>query len=395
MDLTSPYRQFLSRKYFASLDGLRCISILLVIWHHALGGQAGYLTRGYLGVGLFFVISGFLITTLLLREHAKTGDIALGQFYMRRTLRIFPLYFAVLGLYTLLVWRMQPQTESDAQARALYFTNLPAFVTYTSNWFVGLESGPRVIFYFAWSLATEEQFYLFWPWVVRGARRWYFPLVMAVVLIAVDQTAEHLVVDRVWSRSDVLVRMITSIATPICLGCILACVLDRRAGFGVLYRFLGARWSAPLALIVVIAGIGMSPMHDDVLCLAMTWLVGACCIRPDHLLTPVFDNGVAHYVGNISYGMYLLHMLALNVAKRVVPEHETQPILMFLVATAVAVIAASISYRVLELPFLRLKDRFRAPVADRPTLPAIPAAPPLEALPLVATASLPASAERS
>lgn len=369
MESTTRHEQFLSRKYFASLDGLRCISILLVIWHHALGSQPGYLSRGYLGVGLFFVISGFLITTLLLRERRKTGSVALGQFYMRRTLRIFPLYFAVLGLYTALVWAMRPQSEADAQARATFFHNLPAFLTYTSNWFVGLDSGPRVIFYFAWSLATEEQFYLFWPWVVRGSRRWYFPLVMAIALIAIDQTAEHLVAEGLWSRSDLFVRVLTSIATPICMGCILAYLLDRLPGFDAAYRFLGAWWSAPLALVAVGVAIGMPSVHDDVVCLAMTWLVGACCIRPDHVLTPVLDNGVARYVGNISYGMYLLHMLALNVAKKAVPNHEAQPVWTFLTATVVAVVAASISYRFFERPFLKLKDRFRAPGTEHPEEP--------------------------
>ena len=131
---------------------------------------------GASGVSLFFVLSGFLITTLLLREHDAHGRIGLRDFYARRALRIFPLYFAVLALYAAITFL----TERDAQghlngAARLFASNLPYYATYTNNWFVDLklnEDGQRrVIFIFAWSLATEEQFYAFWPPVLaRGSR---------------------------------------------------------------------------------------------------------------------------------------------------------------------------------------------------------------------------------
>src|SRR5882672_6045500 len=92
---------FQKAKYFPLLDGLRAVSIVGVVWHHAGGALhfSGPLSRGYHGVSLFFVISGFLITTLLLRERSRTGAISLRKFYLRRALRIFPLYYAVLALY--------------------------------------------------------------------------------------------------------------------------------------------------------------------------------------------------------------------------------------------------------------------------------------------------------
>src|SRR5215831_11452940 len=104
-NLSVEHRAFLEVRRFGSLDGLRAISILAVIWSHGPGQTAKWeLARsGRLGVDLFFAISGFLITTLLLREQSASGGISLRQFYARRALRIFPLYYAVLALYCVLM----------------------------------------------------------------------------------------------------------------------------------------------------------------------------------------------------------------------------------------------------------------------------------------------------
>src|SRR4051812_205088 len=96
--ISEQHSKFLSTKYFASLDGLRAISILSVIFYHV-PELRPYWRTGYLGVHLFFVISGFLITTLLLREKARYGSVSLRSFYIRRTLRIFPAYYLTLVLF--------------------------------------------------------------------------------------------------------------------------------------------------------------------------------------------------------------------------------------------------------------------------------------------------------
>jgi peptidoglycan/LPS O-acetylase OafA/YrhL len=175
------HRAFLSRSYFPLLDGLRCLSIVAVVWFHAAGATAtsGIFSRGEEGVSLFFVISGFLITTILLREQSTTGGISLKRFYLRRTLRIFPLYYALLALYAILV----AVIESHSAAGDQFWRNLPYFLTYTSNWFVTLGAD-RVIFFFAWSLATEEQFYFFWPWVVKASARPSPPIVAMLGFLA-------------------------------------------------------------------------------------------------------------------------------------------------------------------------------------------------------------------
>ena len=104
---------YLARRYFGELDGLRALAIAMVVWNHSSSGA--YRFGWGIGVKLFFTISGFLITTLLLRERDRTGTISLHDFYVRRVLRIFPLYFAVLGLYVVLVWF----AERDPPARGI------------------------------------------------------------------------------------------------------------------------------------------------------------------------------------------------------------------------------------------------------------------------------------
>ena len=150
----SPHRAYLDTSRFPSLDGLRCLAILPVIWHHStprpLPGFAG---KGPLGVHLFFAVSGFLITTLLVREHRRTGTLSLSRFYVRRSLRIFPLYYSVLALYAARAWLLL----SPSPMRAHFLHNLPFFATYTANVLVDFDVPHPVIFGFSWSLATEEQ----------------------------------------------------------------------------------------------------------------------------------------------------------------------------------------------------------------------------------------------
>ena len=151
--MTGAFDSFKAQRYFGSLDGLRCLSVLAVIWHHtaAIAFTHPLLVHGTAnGVTLFVAISGFLITTLLLRERERTGGLDLKRFDIRRTLRIFPLYYTVLAVYVVLVLVV----ETNPVRRSDFFGNLPYYATYTSNFAVSL-SASGTIFYFAWSLATE------------------------------------------------------------------------------------------------------------------------------------------------------------------------------------------------------------------------------------------------
>ena len=217
------YERFTAQRRFAALDGLRCLAILAVIGHHALGPSVQAFSLG-VGVDLSFAISGFIITTLLVREHRRTGSIDVRRFYLRRTLRIFPLYFAVLGGYVAIVLL----TKRGTTAGDDFIHHIPAFATYTSNWFVPLDrSGP--IFFYAWSLATQEQFYLLWaPALLLTLMPGRVGRAGALVVIAI--VVNELVVNLTGGHALPL-TMLRSIAPPICLGALWALLLHSPAGF--------------------------------------------------------------------------------------------------------------------------------------------------------------------
>ncbi len=353
MEAARRHEDFLREKFFPSVDGLRGVSIIAVVWHHAAGHRTGILAQGHLGVQLFFAISGFLITTLMLREHDRSGAISLRNFYVRRTLRIFPAYFATSFLYVILVAAIEPHSPAGIQ----FWDNLPYYLTYTSNWFVDITAGPRVIFYFAWSLATEEQFYLMWPWVVRFARRRYQPVLVMTLLLAASEIARAGVPAREMMAQPLPIRMLGSIASPICLGCLVAYLLHDPSGYRAALLVAGRRWSAPLASALLLGSVAVDGTPTLVISLAMTYLVASVVIRPDHAMRTVFDGKVLTYIGKISYGIYLYHMLAINAARRFAVASR-DPVLVTLVAVPLAVGIATVSYRYFELPLQRLKHRF-------------------------------------
>ncbi|MDB6166303.1 MAG: acyltransferase 3 [Lacunisphaera sp.] len=354
-EASAAYRAFKQTKIFGSLDGLRAISILAVIWFHTVPlDRRTLLGQGNQGVTLFFAISGFLIVTLLLRSKEATGAFSLPRFWGRRMLRIFPVYYAVLALYGVLVWKF----ERDGAAREAFFANVPAFATFTSNWFVDLE-GPRVIFYFAWSLAAEEQFYLVWPLVERlGRGAW--PL--GIALGAAIATQVVLVVVGVEAaRNEVGLRMLTSVPTAILCGVALAHLLHRPATYRQLWQIAGRRGSGGVAVALSVAALACAPHlgapGDLLSSLALAFLVATCVVREDNDLAVVLRWRWVAWIGTVSYGMYLLHMIAVNAVRRAGAMAGIEsPYYDFVAGVAASLALASISYLTYERFFLKLKN---------------------------------------
>ncbi|HEX7451118.1 MAG TPA: acyltransferase, partial [Polyangiaceae bacterium] len=167
-------------RYLPALDGLRAISVLAVVGFHA---ELPRLSGGFLGVEVFFVVSGFLITALLLLEWQSSGTISLPQFWLRRARRLLPAVFALLLIALTVSLTLAPdslaQTRSDAAAALIYFSNWWQVLEHHS-YFMEVERRPLLLH--LWSLAVEEQFYLIWPLIVvllaRSARRWLGPVAL-------------------------------------------------------------------------------------------------------------------------------------------------------------------------------------------------------------------------
>lgn len=351
------YTAYSTRKHFGSLDGLRCLAIAAVLYHHSPIAPALYADwmiagRGFLGVDLFFVISGFLITSLLLRERAATGGISLRGFYWRRSLRILPLYLLVvtaIGGYYVLV-------KGDETAATLW----PYYYVFLANF---LDSdignlGPT------WSLSVEEQYYLIWPLLlILTPRRALLPLLAVLVAVNVAGIMGLFGIDAP-EVGPLRFALPTATYAPILMGSALAVALDSRRGFALLWRLLGHRSASLVAVVALALALLLTPedvtgLPNLLLHTIMMALVAAVTIREDHLLAAPLRLRPVVRVGMVSYGIYLLHLPVLHVVRESAEavglplETVTFHAVYWLASYAVA----ELSFRYFEKPFLDLRHR--------------------------------------
>ncbi len=361
MDPVVRYQAFRATRFFGSLDGLRAISILGVVWFHCWWGTPYYsklqsipvLRQGEYGVHIFFVISGFLITTLLLREREKFEKISLRDFYVRRALRIWPLYYATVAVYIAAVLEFE---RGNGRA-ASFFHYLPAFLTYTYTWFISAQWPPG-IFNLAWTLCTEEQFYAFWPLALRIFRGAWSTAVMAGWVALRIATAKGWLAP-VLRPGWLATRIVLSTAIPICLGALLAQALHSPKGFRALHAILGRKWMAPLALVALAATLAPAQVPFWWAWTATVVLVGACVAREDNGLAAILGFRPLAFIGAVSYGMYLLNSLSIHLVHRALSSLGLQyPPAVFPFGLAATVGVAALSYRYFEKPFLAWKSRF-------------------------------------
>jgi peptidoglycan/LPS O-acetylase OafA/YrhL len=342
---------YLATRTFACLDGLRAIAIAMVLWHHACPPRAWAATaRGFLGVDLFFVISGFLIVTLLRRERDRRGRIDLGAFYVRRLLRIVPLNYLVI----LLLWAGSALTGGVTAAGIRH--DVPYALAYVANW-VPMQS----LLAITWSLAAEEQFYLLWPLVERRCARWARWLLGALLAVSIGLVCGHAHFGLLPGLPPMLAE---TTFVPILLGVALAHALHTPTGFARLLAVVGHRFAAPAVAVLVLAALSV-PRADIsgwprlLLHVLFTLLVAACVVREDNGLRALLRWRPLARVGVVSYGIYLLHHIGLHVVGKL--THGVAwwtPELAFVAALLVSWAMAEVSFRTFERWFLRRKDRW-------------------------------------
>jgi len=343
------HARFLGTKTFGSLDGLRAVSILAVVWHHTHGGTPGWpiSQRGFLGVDLFFVISGFLIVTLLLRERRRTGTMSLRNFYIRRFLRIFPPYYGTLLLVgAAALWR------SGHESAAIRH-DFPYALFYIAN-LVPMQS----LLSITWSLAVEEQFYLVIPALEKLARR-VFPWLLALAFLLGSLPPFGFFPG--WKLPEFFRETTFG---PILLGVMLAHLLDHPSGYRWAFRVLG-RAPAPILAVALVILACSHPARDIsgwprlAIHLSLLVLVASCVVRERHPLAPILSLWPMQRIGAVSYGIYLYHLLVRHPVTKVMQLAGTSSGLVLFLATAVGTwLVAEISYRVFESRILALKARW-------------------------------------
>ena len=351
--------------HIAGLDGVRAIAVIAVVWHHAHPGVAWLpaSSNGFLGVDLFFALSGLLITSLLLREQQTHGQISLLNFYARRALRIFPLYYALLGLLAL-YFAFAPASP----LRSDFYAALPFHASYLSNWIQ-----PDSLMAITWSLSTEEQFYLVWPPLLALLGTRAMPWLLAFLLL--NQALNFGLLNGWLSAHGMPYEsrdILQATFTPIVLGVLLAFALHDDAMQSRLRRMLTMRsvWLLVLAAAVLVNWPGdLSGWPRLAFHVAITLLLGAIVLNQQHRVVRALEWRPLAYVGTVSYGIYLLHKPALDVARKLLHRLAiASPEALFIAGLTLSVLAAAISFRYFESPLLRLKSAFQTPRA-KPTGP--------------------------
>lgn len=343
---------------FSCLDGLRFLCILAVLWHHApahtsladpttlLGRFWG---RGFLGVDFFFVLSGFLITTLLLREEARTGQFALWGFYWRRILRIIPVYFSVVTLVAVYYIGIRGEIQ--------YFNLLPFYYLFLSNFLV--DHIPLLTP--TWSLAVEEQYYLIWPLLLLVLpRAWVLPTLTALIAVNVAGILGAFAPLGGVPVEVGALRIALPNATyaPILMGSAVALVLHKQRGFTWAWYLLGGRFAPPLAFALLFTLVALAPSDlrgwpNLFIHVGMSACLTALVIRDRNILLPVLSLRPIARIGEISYGLYLYHLIALALVMKVAPG--LPPVAIFLIYSVLASVMAEASFRTLERVFLKYR----------------------------------------
>ncbi|HET8656560.1 MAG TPA: acyltransferase [Longimicrobiaceae bacterium] len=378
-----------SARHVPALDGLRGIAILLVLLRHLVLRPAGtpvdwlhQVTRvGWVGVDLFFVLSGYLITGILLDTRGRPGY--LRTFWVRRALRILPLYYGFLAFY---LWVIPHAYPRQAGAFAVLDRNQAWLWLYGNNLLSAVE-GVHLSFGLShfWSLAVEEQFYLVWPIVVlllprRALLRICGGLALGAALLRVALIHAGVPAGSIYGLT--FTRMDGLLA-----GAAVAVLVRERGGARALLP--AARWGASVGLAVLLALLPWAPSLMELspwmqrfgysaLALFFASALVHCIAAPSGgALSKALNLRGLHFLGRHSYAIYVLHLPVLHflLSSRIYPEQMAAllggtllvgRLAFFLVAAALSVAVSWVVWHLWERPFLRLKARFpyRAAAAE-------------------------------
>jgi peptidoglycan/LPS O-acetylase OafA/YrhL len=358
--------RIVSGTHYRALDGVRGIAILLVILFHCrfiaepTTGLEHFcfnlLKAGWIGVDLFFVLSGFLITGTLL-DNIRSPHF-LQNFYIRRVLRIFPLYYAVLllGIIRELVFR--GWTHEPYIYYFIYSQNIVTFIG-------GREIGALAHF---WSLAVEEQFYLVWPMAIifLFRRNCFMPVIILFILLVI--------IIRIVLISSGVARVYffpVSHFDALLIGACLAYTLSRRGTFVRLrhHALTVGLFSIMVLFLILLHERGFDSQNFVVLeyglfPLAMlfgSFIIVAMTSPSYNLVGKIVQNGALCYIGRVSYGLYIFHwpLIYFLLPRIIYPTDRffLRQIAFFFTVGSISLLAASLSFRYFEQPILGIKNR--------------------------------------
>lgn len=354
----------MSHRYIPSLDGLRSIAVGIVLAAH---GGISWFRSGGVGVDIFFVLSGFLITSILAGEAAATGSINFRNFYVRRFLRLAPCLFVTCAFVAVCLWHFEHRFAGTEIAIAL---------TYTANWARALWDYDLSWLTHCWSLAVEEQFYLIWPLVILGLERSVrSPLVKGLLLVCASLAIAVYRAGFVGIYTDERINYgLDTRMDSLMTGAALAYFARALPAGGLsdaMSRWLG-RVVAPAAMAVLFAIPQIVTWYSPWMGrFGYVIVAGAsACVLFDlvagrhSLFARPLASAPAVFLGKISYGIYLLHLPIYFIIERTMPDAAFLVKLSLKLSLSFGIAAAS--YYLIERHCLKLKSRFEStPAAAR------------------------------
>jgi peptidoglycan/LPS O-acetylase OafA/YrhL len=354
--------------YQPALDGVRGIAIAVVIAYHL---PSSSFRGGFLGVEIFFVLSGFLITTLLVREWDRTRTIALGHFYARRALRLLPALAVVL--IAAQVWA--GVTSDHGQAHNIYNDSWTTLF-YVQNWFNHNSFAEVSVLSHAWSLAVEEQFYLVWPVMLLGLLHFRWSRVATVTTIGLTACALAAYRLVLWQSGVSYLRLYfgsDTRADALLFGAAAGALVAWRLlpggkGWTVLLHWLAA--GSVLVMVVMIATnrVESGSLYDGgfaVFSVSVAIVLIDLTRSPRTWMARGLGCTPMRWAGRLSYSLYLWHwpvIIVLNSGRMGLSTWPTRA-----VDLSVTLALALASYHLVERPFLRMKRRWEpaaGPVAQ-------------------------------
>ena len=357
-----------NRSYYPALDGLRGVAILLVVFLHNFDFM-NYFFFGWLGVDLFFVLSGFLITDILLNTVNKPNF--LRNFYMRRVLRIFPLFYLTLIICLLIL----PAVKSLGLNVQYYTDNQFWLWAYLQNWLYSFKEpyGDKMLLH-TWSLAVEEQFYLIWPATVLLIRKPKILLGVAItVLLGAGFTRYVIWIFKVQDLAYSSLYTFTRI-DGLCIGSILALLMRINTDFL-------KKYTSVIVLLMAAINFGFYFLNNQLsntlpylafvgyttFAVLFGILVYEAVIGESKIIQFIFNNSVLKFFGKISYGLYVYHwpvyILLFPFFKRVLTDKKNISFRYAetgsaVIVTVIAVLLSLASYHFFEKKFLQLKRKY-------------------------------------
>ncbi|MGZ8544817.1 MAG: acyltransferase family protein [Flavisolibacter sp.] len=350
--------------HYPALDGIRGLAILLVVIYHNFDFlNISYF--GWLGVDLFFVLSGYLITKILLNSLGEKNF--LRNFYIRRVLRIFPLYYGSLLVLLLIL----PKIFPDYRAFDYFVEHQLWLWVFLQNWlFIFIPHPGLGILNHYWSLAVEEQFYLVWPFVIMLVRKEKILLYLLIVLLALVMFLRLYVwlnqVDVSYFNLYTFTRI-----DGICIGSMVAIIQRTNklflskttfwivigfAGLNFLFDFINRFYQFTFPYLPLVGYTTFAMMFG--------LLVHEATVSRDSLVARIFDTGFMKFFGKISFGLYVFHWPIYFAAKNPVAswwqnysDHYVT-LVSSIIPTLAAIALSVVSYYYFESPFLRMKKRY-------------------------------------